>query len=328
MESLRPSVVGVWAGFSTTAGEIPAHKAGSAPPRSTPPDERVQFCDVHIGALIFPTDLSIRPDRLAAELEGRGFESLWVTEHTHIPTSRRTPWPGGPELPEEYRRILDPYVALMAAAGVTERLRLATGITLVAQHHPITLAKTIATLDLLSGGRVLVGVGVGWNVDEMEHHGVDAAKRRDIAREHILAMRALWTEDEASFEGDHVQFSLSWSWPKPVSDPHPPIIMGGAGGPVTFRHVVEYCDGWMPIHGRRNIVDKLAGLRRAADEAGRDLATIELGVFGCPADNAVIDSYAEMGFTRCVIGVPPTGEADALRTLDNAADVVAQYALD
>ena len=283
---------------------------------------------MHIGALIFPTDLSIRPDRLAAELEGRGFESLWVTEHTHIPTSRRTPWPGGPELPEEYRRILDPYVALMAAAGVTERLRLATGITLVAQHHPITLAKTIATLDLLSGGRVLVGVGVGWNVDEMEHHGVDAAKRRDIAREHILAMRALWTEDEASFEGDHVQFSPSWSWPKPVSDPHPPIIMGGAGGPVTFRHVVEYCDGWMPIHGRRNIVDKLAGLRRAADEAGRDLATIELGVFGCPADNAVIDSYAEMGFTRCVIGVPPTGEADALRTLDNAADVVAQYALD
>ena len=135
------------------------------------------------------TDLSIRPDRLAAELEGRGFESLWVTEHTHIPTSRRTPWPGGPELPEEYRRTLDPYVALMAAAGVTERLRLGTGITLVAQHHPITLAKTIASLDLLSSGRVLVGVGVGWNVDEMEHHGVDAAKRR-VAREHILAMRS------------------------------------------------------------------------------------------------------------------------------------------
>ena len=283
---------------------------------------------MHIGALIFPTDLSIRPDRLAAELEGRGFESLWVTEHTHIPTSRRTPWPGGPELPEEYRRTLDPYVALMAAAGVTERLRLGTGITLVAQHHPITLAKTIASLDLLSSGRVLVGVGVGWNVDEMEHHGVDAAKRREVAREHILAMRALWTEDEASFSGDHVQFSPSWSWPKPISDPHPPIIMGGAGGPVTFRHVVEYCDGWMPIHGRRNIADKLDGLRQAADEAGRDPATIELGVFGCPADNAVIDSYAEMGFTRCVIGVPPTGEADALRTLDHAADVVAQYVLD
>jgi probable F420-dependent oxidoreductase len=283
---------------------------------------------MHIGALIFPTDLSIRPDRLAAELEARGFESLWVTEHTHIPTSRRTPWPGGPELPEEYRRTLDPYVALTAAAAVSERLRLGTGITLVAQHHPIVLAKTIASLDLLSNGRVLVGIGVGWNVDEMEHHGVDPAARREIVREHVLAMRALWTEEAASFDGKYVQFSPSWSWPKPVSDPHPPIIMGGAGGPVTFRHVVEYCDGWMPIHGRRNIGDKLDGLRRAADDAGRDPATIELGVFGCPADAAVVDSYAEMGFTRCVIGVPPTGEDDALRTLDEAADLVAQYALD
>jgi probable F420-dependent oxidoreductase len=153
---------------------------------------------MHIGALIFPTDLSIRPDRLAAELEARGFESLWVTEHTHIPTSRRTPWPGGPELPEEYRRTLDPYVALTAAAGVTERLRLATGISLVAQHHPITLAKTVASLDHLSGGRVLLGVGVGWNEDEMEHHGVDPAHRRAVVREHVLAMRELWTQEEAS----------------------------------------------------------------------------------------------------------------------------------
>jgi probable F420-dependent oxidoreductase len=283
---------------------------------------------MRIGALIFPTDLSIRPDRLAAELEGRGFESLWVTEHTHIPTSRRTPWPGGAELPEEYRRTLDPYVALTAAAGVTERLRLGTGITLVAQHDPIVLAKTIASLDLLSGGRVLVGIGVGWNVDEMEHHGVDPSKRRAIAREHVLAMRALWTEEEASFSGEHIQFSPSWSWPKPLSTPHPPIIMGGAGGPVTFRHVVEYCDGWMPIHGRRNIADKLDLLRRAADEAGRDMATIELGVFGCPADASVVDSYADMGFTRCAINVPPTGDDDALRALDAAADLVSQYALD
>ena len=221
---------------------------------------------MHIGALIFPTDLSIRPDRLAAELESRGFESLWVTEHTHIPTSRRTPWPGGPVLPEEYRRTLDPYVALTAAAAVTERLRLGTGITLVAQHDPIALAKTVASLDLLSGGRVLLGIGVGWNEDEMEHHGVDPARRRAVAREHVLAMRELWTQEEASFDGEYVRFSPSWSWPKPVCDPHPPIIMGGAGGPITFRHVVEYCDGWMPIHGRRNIADKLDDLRRAADD--------------------------------------------------------------
>ena len=148
---------------------------------------------MHIGALIFPTDLSIRPDRLAAELEGRGYESLWVTEHTHIPTSRRTPWPGGPELPEEYRRTLDPFVALAAAATVTERLRLGTGITLVAQHDPIVLAKTIASVDLLSEGRVHLGIGVGWNEDEMEHHGVDPKRRRDVTREKVLAMRELWT---------------------------------------------------------------------------------------------------------------------------------------
>jgi probable F420-dependent oxidoreductase len=283
---------------------------------------------MHIGALIFPTDLSIRPDQLARELEERAYESMWVTEHTHIPTSRRTPWPGGAELPEEYRRTLDPYVALTAAASVTERLRLGTGISLVAQHDPIVLAKTIASLDLLSAGRFILGIGVGWNEDEMEHHGVDPKRRRAIGREKVLAMRRLWTEEEASFDGEYVSFSPSWSWPKPVSDPHPPILMGGAGGPVTFRHVVEYCDGWMPIHGRRGIADRLPELRAAADEAGRDIGTIELGVFGCPADRKVIDDYAALGFTRCVLAIPPTGEDDALRMLDRYADIVATYALD
>ena len=283
---------------------------------------------MHIGALIFPTDLSIRPDRLAIELEQRGFESLWVTEHTHIPTSRRSPWPGGPELPDEYRRTLDPYVALTAAATVTERLGLGTGISLVAQHDPIVLAKTIASLDLVSNGRFTLGIGVGWNEEEMQDHGVDPKRRRSVARENVLAMRELWTQDEASFDGEHVHFEPTWSWPKPVQDPYPPIVMGGAGGPLTFRHIVEYCDGWMPIHGRRGIADKLADLRAAADEAGRDIATIELGVFGCPADRQVIEDYAELGFTRCVLGVPPTGEADALRALDGYADVVGAYALD
>jgi probable F420-dependent oxidoreductase len=283
---------------------------------------------MHIGALIFPTDFSIRPAQLARELEDRGFESLWVTEHTHIPTSRRTPWPGGAELPEEYRRTLDPFLALTAAAAVTERLGLGTGISLVAQHDPIVLAKTIATLDLLSAGRFTLGIGVGWNEDEMEHHGVDPKRRRAVAREKVLAMRQLWTEDEASFDGEFVSFSPSWSWPKPVTDPHPPILMGGAGGPVTFRHVAEYCDGWMPIHGRRGIAEKLPELRAAAEAAGRDPDTLELGVFGCPADQRVIDDYAALGFSRCVLGLPPTGEDDALRTLDRYADVVAAYALD
>ena len=277
------------------------------------------------GALVFPTDLSIRPDRLATELEARGFESLWVTEHTHIPVSRRTPWPGGPELPEEYRRTLDPYVALTAAAMVTQRLRLGTGISLVAQHDPLVLAKTVASLDLLSAGRVLFGIGVGWNVEEMVDHGVDPKRRRSVAREKVLAMRELWTKEEASFDGEFVRFPPAWSWPKPVSSPHPPIIMGGAGGPITFRQIVEFCDGWMPIHGRRSIGDKLDDLRRAADEAGRDVTTIELGVFGCPPDAKVIDEYAALGFSRCALIVPPTSEDDALRALDTFSALIATY---
>jgi len=282
---------------------------------------------MHVGALIFPTDHSIRPDRLAREMEDRGYESLWVTEHTHIPVSRRSPWPGGPNLPEEYRRTLDPFVALTAAAAVTDRLRLGTGISLVAQHHPITLAKTVASVDLVSDGRMLLGIGVGWNEEEMADHGVDPARRRGVVREHVLAMKALWTEDEAAFDGEFVSFEPTWSWPKPVTAPHPPVIMGGAGGPITFRHIVEYCEGWMPIHGRRSIADKLDELRRVADASGRDMATIELGVFGCPPDPAVIDEYAALGFTRAVLGLPPTGEDDALRALDAQASVVAACAV-
>jgi len=281
---------------------------------------------MRVGALIFPTDLSIGPVRLARELEGRGFESFWVTEHTHIPTSRRTPWPGGEPIPEEYKRTLDPFVALTAAAAVTERLLLGTGVCLVAQHHPITLAKTVASLDLVSGGRFLFGIGVGWNVDEMEHHGVDPSTRRSLVREDVLAMKALWTSESAGFDGRHVRFSPSWSWPKPARSPHPPVIMGGAGGPVTFRHIVEYCDGWMPIHGRRDVLPKVGELRAAAEASGRDPATIELGVFGCPPKLDVIESYRAAGFTRCVLGLPPAPAEVVLPILDSHAKVVAEAA--
>jgi probable F420-dependent oxidoreductase len=277
-----------------------------------------------VGVLIFPTDLSIRPEHLAVELEQRGFESMWVVEHTHIPTSRKTPWPGGAPLPDEYKRTLDPFVGLAAAASVTTNLRLGTGITLVAQHHPLTLAKTVASLDLVSGGRVLFGIGVGWNEDEMEHHGVEPSKRRSVAREHVLAMRELWTKDEASFDGEYVQFSPSWSWPKPVQKPHPPVIMGGAGGPITFRHIVEYCDGWMPIHGRRDILDRLGLLRSMAEEAGRDPASIEIGVFGCPPKPEVIESYAAAGARRVVFGVPPASADVVLPVLDGYAPILEQ----
>ena len=280
---------------------------------------------MHIGALIFPTDLSIRPDRLAVELEARGFESFWVTEHTHIPTSRRTPWPGGPELPDMYRRTLDPYVALTAAAAVTKNLKLGTGISLVGQHHPLTLAKTVASLDLVSDGRFLLGIGVGWNEDEMEHHGMDPKHRRGIVREHVLAMKKVWTEEAAGFDGRYVKFSPSWSWPKPVQWPNPPVIMGGAGGPVTFKHIVEYCDGWMPIHAGRGLADKLAELRAASEDAGRDPATIEIGVFGCPPKPEVIESYAALGVARVTFSLPPEGADVVLPILDKYAPLLAKY---
>jgi probable F420-dependent oxidoreductase len=276
-----------------------------------------------LGVLMFPTDQAIRPDELAREAEARGFESLWFPEHTHIPVSRLSPWPGGPELPEEYKRTHDPFVALTAAGAATERLKLATGICLVAQRDPIALAKQIASLDMLSGGRFLFGIGVGWNVEEMENHGVDPATRRALVREKVLAMKSLWTEDEGGFDGDLVHVSRSWSWPKPAQQPHPPVIMGGTGGPVTFRHVAEYCDGWMPIHGRRDVLDKLPLLRKTCEEAGRDPDSIELGVFGVPPSEEVIASYRDAGVRRCVLALPAAPRDVVLPWLDRSAELLA-----
>jgi probable F420-dependent oxidoreductase len=277
---------------------------------------------VQYGVMIFPTDLSIEPAHLAREAEARGFDSLWVTEHTHIPVSRQSPWPGGPELPDEYRRTLDPFVALASAAAVTTTLQLGTGICLVNQHHPIALAKQAASLDHVSGGRFLFGIGVGWNAEEMAHHGVDPSRRRARAREHVLAMQQLWTQEEAEFHGEFVDFSPSWAWPKPVRTPHPPVIMGGAGGPVTFRHVVEYCDGWMPIHGRRGVLERIPELRATAEAAGRDPDSIEIGVFGCPPKPEVIESYAAAGVRRVVFGLPPAPADTVLPALDRYAGLL------
>ena len=277
---------------------------------------------MNVGALIFPTDLSIRPDVLGRELEDRGFESLWVTEHTHIPTGRISPWPGGPELPNEYKRTLDPFIALTSAAASTTKLKLATGICLVAQHDPIVLAKTISSLDLVSGGRFIFGVGVGWNAEEMADHGVDPSRRRAVAREKVMAMRELWTKEEASFSGEFVNFEPTWSWPKPVQHPHPPVVMGGAGGPITFRHIIEYCDGWMPIHGRRSVFGPINDLRAAAEAAGRDPATLEIGVFGVPGDAAIIEAYREVGVSRCVLSLPSAPVDTIVPLLDQYATML------
>ncbi len=301
-------------------GSVGGHGTGAGR-RAGPPDDR-KVAAMQVAVVIFPTDQSIRPDRLAMALEERGFESLWVTEHTHIPVSRRTMWPGGAALPEEYRRTLDPFVALSVAAAVTTRLRLATGICLVAQHHPINLAKAVASLDLVSNGRFTFGIGVGWNIEEMEDHGVDPATRRGRVRESVLAMKRLWTEEEASFAGEHVRFEPSWSWPKPVQRPHPPVVMGGVGGPVTFRHIVEYCDGWMPIHGRANFLAKLPLLRTMSSDAGRDPDALDIGVFGCPPDRSVIETYAAAGVRRVALNLPSAGEEIVLPLLDRYASLI------
>jgi probable F420-dependent oxidoreductase len=279
---------------------------------------------MEFGVMMFPTDQSIRPDELAREAEQRGFESIFYPEHTNIPVSRKTPWPGGADLPEEYRRLHDPFIALMAAAGATESIKLGTGISLVAQHDPVVLAKTIASLDVLSNGRFIFGVGFGWNEDEMEQHGVDPRYRRTVVREKILAMKSLWTEEAGNFDGRFVHVEPTWSWPKPVQKPHPPILIGGVGSDTVFKHVIDWADGWMPIGGRYDIVGRIEALRSAATEAGRDPSSIEITIFGAPRDDEVLERYAEVGVARVIFGLPPAPSDVVLPALDRRAAVLSR----
>ena len=278
---------------------------------------------MQFGIEIFPTDYSIGPVELGRAVEERGFESIWFPEHTHIPTSRRSPWPGGAELPREYAHTLDPFVALAAVAAVTTRLKLGTGICLVVERDPITLAKEVASLDHLSNGRVLFGIGGGWNLEEMENHGTKPSLRWKILRERMLAMKAIWTEDEAEFHGQYVDFDPIWQWPKPVQKPHPPVVIGG-NGPRTFERVLEYGDEWMPIGGRGDtpLGERIAELQRLAREAGR--GPIPVSVFGMRADQSVIEHYREIGVTRCVFALPPAEADRVLPLLDRFADVIRQ----
>jgi probable F420-dependent oxidoreductase len=277
------------------------------------------------GITMFPTDYSIGPAQLARAVEERGFESLVFPEHTHIPTSRRTPWPGGPELPREYSHTLDLFVALGAAATATEHLLIGTGVCLVIERDPITLAKEVASLDFISGGRFLFGIGGGWNHEEMENHGTNPAQRWKLLRERVLAMKAIWTQDEAEFHGRFVNFDPIWSWPKPIQNPHPPILVGG-DGPHTLQRVVEYGDGWIPIPGRgqKPLSDRIADLNRLAAEAGR--SRIPVSVYGAPSRPEIIEHYAEVGVERCIFWLPPAPVEEILPLLDQHAELANTFA--
>jgi probable F420-dependent oxidoreductase len=280
------------------------------------------------GITIFSTDESMDVVELAREAEARGLQSLWLPEHTHIPVSRRTPPPtGDAELAREYKRSLDPLIALAAAAAVTTDLRLGTGILLPAQREPIVTAKAVATLDHLSGGRVALGVGFGWNEDEIEAHGVPMRDRRAVARERVLAMQALWAEDEASFHGEHVSFEPSWSWPKPVQRgadgrPRVPVLHGGAAGPKLFEHIAEYGDGWIPIGGA-GLTEAIPRLREAVAAGGRDPEALEIVPFGSIPTGEKLDHFAAVGVTECVFRIPSAPRDVVMPLLDEQAALIA-----
>ena len=277
------------------------------------------------GAMMFSTDYSIRPDDLARLLEDRGFESMWVPEHSHIPAERSSPWPGGGDLPQDYWHTYDPFVALTAAAAVTTDLKLGTGICLVIERDPIMLAKEVASVDRLSGGRFIFGIGGGWNREEMANHGTRFRSRWRLLRERILAMKEIWTQEEAEFHGEFVNFDKMWAYPKPVQRPHPPILMGGDGA-TTFDRVVEFCDGWMPISGRSSegtsLQEKIVLLRRQAEEAGRDPALINITTFGARPEPDAIARLKAAGVDRAIFGLPSTERDTVVPIIDECAKLI------
>jgi probable F420-dependent oxidoreductase len=272
---------------------------------------------VRVGVTAFLTDRSMRADDFARAVEARGYDSLYLPEHTHLPVALASP-PAlvkGVHL-DDYKRSLDPFVSLAAAAAVTDRILLGTGVTLVAQHDPIVLAKQIATLDRLSGGRFVLGIGYGWNRDEAADHGVDFEVRRAVAREKVLCMQALWSQDEAEFHGVHVSLPPSFSWPKPVQQPRVRTLVGGGAGPLLFAAIAEYADGWMPIGGA-GIGAALDELRAAFRAAGRDPDTLEVVPFGTVPDQGKLAHLASIGCSEVVLRIPSGPEADMVRVLDD-----------
>jgi probable F420-dependent oxidoreductase len=282
---------------------------------------------VKFGVGYFPTDEGVDPATLARLIEERPFDSLLVADHTHIPASRETPYPAGTELPREYSRIHDPFVALMAAGAATERIKVGTGVCLVMERDPIVTAKAAASVDRLTGGRFLFGVGAGWNREEMQNHGTDPAQRFAIMRERVEAIKEIWTQDEASYHGDHVDFDRIWCWPKPLSDPHPPVIVGGHGKGVLDR-VLAFGDEWMPnrIGDDEKISARIARLRQAGEDAGR--GPIPTTLANATTEPDVLELYENAGVHRALFWLAQGDAADAERRLDRIAAGIEAYGVE
>jgi probable F420-dependent oxidoreductase len=275
------------------------------------------------GVAIFPTREVQSPDEIARMAEERGFECLLFPEHTHIPASRDSAWPGGSELPGYYARTYDPFVACTAAAAATERLLIGTGICLVIERDPIVTAKEVASVDVLSGGRFLFGVGGGWNVEEMRNHGTDASRRFGVMRERVEAMKAIWAEDEASYSGRYVNFDRIWCWPKPARKPHPPVMVGG-NGPRVLDRVLAFGDEWMPNRmSDEDLAARIEELGVRASEAGR--RRIPVTVVGFPADAARIDALAQIGVDRIVFWLPQENAAAVLEGFDRYVGAIEEF---
>ena len=274
------------------------------------------------GLTIFPTDYAINPIILAQEAEARGFESIFLPEHTHIPVNRETPFPGGGDLPKEYSHTFDPFITLGAIAASTKNIKLATGIALIVERDPIILAKEISTLDIISKGRVLLGVGGGWNREEMRNHGTSPERRWKLMRERIEAMKNIWTQNVAEYHGEFVNFDPLWQWPKPLQKPHPPIIVGGNGA-NTLKRVIRYGDEWMPIGNRGEYLNRIPELQELALESGRN--TIPISVFGASSDEKSIIELASAGVDRAILRLKSAEKEQILPVLDQYASIIETF---
>src|SRR5947208_1717732 len=285
---------------------------------------------MQVGAAMFFTDYSMAPAELGRALEERGFESVWAPEHSHIPLSRKSSFPSGGELPKQYYDVMDPFVSLTAAAVVTKKIKVGTGVCLVVQRDTIQTAKLVASLDQISGGRFLFGIGGGWNQDEMEDHGTVYATRFKKMREQVEAMKAIWTENKAEYHGDIVNFDTMMTWPKPVQKPHPPVIIGGMF-PHAARRALRYGDGWIP-HSRRpqyeDVTDFLPQFRQMAAEAGRDPATVPITVWGVGETVDRLQRYRDQGVSRIVVSLPSEPAEKTLPTLDRWAELIRSVVAD